>query len=117
MKLDLSKPFRTLNKQIIREQKSKDDKTGTVMTLRGVVLDSLLGQCLGDGEPGGSKARSDRYSVAVKIQTCTEDEVDLELEELTTIKTSIENRSPGLLPLFHGQALAMIEDKATGLEE
>lgn len=115
MKLNLTQPFRTLNKKIIVEVKSKQDK-GTPMILKGIVLDSLLGQCIGDGEPGGSEFRVKRFELAKRVSQ-VEDAIELSLDELGLIKKSIETRQPGLLPLFHGQALAMIEDKPTGLEE
>lgn len=110
MKLNLAQVFRTLNKKIIIEVKSKQDK-GTPMVLKGIVLDSLLGQVADDDS--GFKVK--RFELAKKISRA-EDEVELSLDELSLIKKSIEGRQPGLLPLFHGQALAMIEDKPTGLE-
>lgn len=110
MKLDLTKPFRTLNKKIIMEVKSKQDE-GTPMILKGIVLDSLLGQVIDDDS--GFKIK--RFELAKRISGA-ETEIELSLDELSLIKKSIETRQPGLLPLFHGQALAMIEDKPTGLE-
>ena len=118
MKLDLTQPIKTLTKTPIVEVESKDDKEGKPMVLKGIVLDSLLGQCTGDNEPTGSKFRARRFAVAVKVTQAEDDAaVELELDELTTIKKAIETREPGLLPLFHGQALALIEGKPTGLEE
>ncbi len=117
MKLDLTQPIRALNRKPIVEVKSKEDKEGVPMILKGIVLDSLLGQCTGDGEPAGSEFRAQRFAVAVKVTQAEDDAaVELELDELTTIKKSLEAREPGLLPLFHGQALALIEGKPTGLE-
>jgi hypothetical protein len=117
MKLDLTQPIRTLNKKPIVELKSKQDKEGVPMVLKGIVIDSLLGQCTGDNEPAGSKFRHQRFTVSVKVQQAANlDEVELELEDVNVIKKAIETRQPGLLPLFHGQALALIEGKPTGLE-
>lgn len=118
MKLDLTQPIRAMNKLPIVEVKSKDDKEGVPMLLKGIVLDSLLGECLGDSTVEGSKARKDRFAVAVKLTQAEDDaEFEVSLADLTVIKTAIETRKPGLLPLFHGQALALIEGKPTGLEE
>lgn len=118
MKLDLTQPIRTLSRKIIVEVKSKDDKEGTPMVLKGIVLDSLLGTCTGDGEPGGSEFRERRFAVAVKVTQAEDDAaVVLELEDATVIKNAIKTRHPGLLPLFHGQALALVEGKPTGLED
>ena len=69
MKLDLTQPIRAMNKLPIVEVKSKDDKEGVPMLLKGIVLDSLLGECLGDSTVEGSKARKDRFAVAVKLTT------------------------------------------------
>ncbi len=118
MKLDLTQPIRALNKKPIIEVKSKEDKDGVPMMLKGIVLDSLLGECLGDSTIEGSKARERRFAVAVQVTQAQDSaEFELSLADLTVIKTAIETRKPGLLPLFHGQALALIEGKPTGLEE
>ncbi len=112
MKLNLAQPFRTLNKKIIMETRSKQD-AGVPMILKGIIIDSLLGQVAEDDS--GFKLK--RFELAKKISQQAEDEIELSLDDLSLIKKSIEDREPGLLPLFHGQALAMIEDKPTGLEE
>ena len=113
MKLNLTQPFRTLTGAVILEKKSE----GKPIVLKSIVLDSLLGTCTGDGESGGSEFRERRFAVAVKVTQAEDDAaVELELEEAGVIKQAIKTRHPGLLPLFHGQALALVEGKATGLE-
>lgn len=109
MKLNLVQVFKTLGgKDIVSKQ------TGS-LTLRTVLLDTLLGQVAGDESPDASEYKKQRFELAKKISV--EDEVDLDLKELNQITQAIEGKQPGFLPLMHGQALAMIEDKPTGLEE
>lgn len=118
MKLDMTQPIRAMNKKPIIEVKSKEDTEGRPMILKNIVTDSLLGPCIGDGDAAGSKFRAQRFAVSVKVIQAEDDTaVELELEDLTVIKKAIEGRQPGLLPLFHGQALALVEGKPTGLEQ
>ncbi len=110
MKLNLTQVFKTLGgKDIVSKE------TGPLI-LKAALLDTLLGQVAGDEVPEASKYKQQRFELAKKISGA-KNEVELDLEELNAIKKAIEGRVPAWLPLMHGQALAMIEGKATGLEE
>lgn len=115
MKLDLNQPFRTLSSEVIKERKSKEEK-GTPMILKDVLLTTLLGQNVGDEDPKNSVFKIQRFELSKRITGAEDGLVELSLEELGQIKKSLERCMPGLLPLMHGQAMAMVEGNPTGLE-
>jgi len=109
MKLNLTQAFKGLDRvDMVVKDKGP-------LTLKTVLLDTLLGQVAGDEAPEASEYKKQRFELSVKLSKA-EDEVELTLDELNQIKKAIEGKQPGFLPLMHGQALAMIEDKPTGLE-
>jgi hypothetical protein len=115
MKLDLNQSFRTLTGKTILEKKSKED-AGVPLILKGVLLNTLLGQVAGDEDPKNSIFKLQRFELSKKITESEDGSVELSLDELGQLKRSLEGCMPGLLPLMHGQAMAMIEGDPTGLE-
>ena len=115
MKLDLKQVFRTITGKVIKEKVSKEDE-GTPMILKDMLLASLLGQVAGDEDPKNSSFKIQRFALAKQITGAEDGSVELSLDELGQLKKTLEGRMPGLLPLTHGQAMAMVEGNPTGLE-
>ncbi len=109
MKLVLTQVFKKFNGNDMKM------KEGGSLSLQTILVDTLLGQVAGDEDPAASQYKVQRFELGLKISKA-EGEAELSLDELGQIKRAIEGKQPGFLPLMHAQALAMIEDKPTGLE-
>jgi hypothetical protein len=78
---------------------------GKPMTLRDVIFNSILVP-LSDKEE--EKKKFEKYEIYKKIKDAKGGEVDLESQEIATIKTCIGQLQP---PLVMGQAWEMLEGK------
>jgi hypothetical protein len=115
MKLDITQVFRTLEGVPIAEKKDKKSKA-VPLTLKNILLASVLGQCAGDELPESSVFRVQRFELSKKLNRAKKDFISVDLKEMAQLKKAIETRVPALLPLMHGQAIAMVEGNDTGLE-
>ena len=115
MKLDITQVFRTLEGKPIKEQADKKSKA-VPLTLKDILLATVLGQCEGDEKADSSVFRVQRFELSKKLNRAKKDFISVDLKEMAQLKHAIDARIPALLPLMHGQAIAMVEGNDTGLE-